>query len=61
MKHSHSALEKTLSGLREKLLDEKTGQKEPRRALSILLPLAAILPQEADDVLDVLVKLQACH
>eukprot|EP00439_Symbiodinium_sp_Y106_P073354 s1411_g13.t2 len=41
VKHSHSALEKTLSGLREKLLDEKTGQKE------------------ADDVLDVLVKLQA--
>ncbi|CAE7559110.1 unnamed protein product [Symbiodinium sp. CCMP2592] len=39
VKQSHSALQKTLSGLREKLLDEKTGQKEADEVLDVLVQL----------------------
>ncbi|CAE7752513.1 RNF213 [Symbiodinium necroappetens] len=38
VKRCHSALQQTLWGLREKLLDEKTGQKELRSKAKILSP-----------------------
>ncbi|CAE7216649.1 unnamed protein product, partial [Symbiodinium sp. CCMP2456] len=39
VKRCHGALQQTLSGLREKLLDEKTGQKEADAVLDVLVKL----------------------